>query len=129
MPVDIPEEARSLLTRDRNVAFLGTCHNEDPHVAPLWYNFYENAIEIATTGRKLENIRENPHVALAIQEDVDGKPKWGIVVQGTAEIVEEADDARALLRRLNRRYQVEQDAWSENTAVRIHIGSIEHWTY
>ena len=32
-------------------------------------------------------------------------------------------------RRINRRYGVEDDAWSENVYVRIEIGSLDHWEY
>ncbi len=129
MATDIPAEAKELLTSEPRIAFLGTCHDGKPHVAPLWYNFYEGDIEIATTGRKLRNLRANDRAAISIQEDSDGIPQRGVVVQGRATVIEDETEGRELIRRINRRYGVEEDAWSENTPVRIEPGTVEYWTY
>lgn len=125
----LPDEVKDRLTSGTHVAFLGTCHAGNPHVAPLWYNFYDGHLEIATTGRKLANIRENPRVSLAIQQDHDGHPEWGLVIQGTAQVIESEGVGRDILRRINRRYDVAEDAWSENTPVEITPGTVQHWTY
>lgn len=129
MAPDIPDEAESLLTSEPLIAHLGTCHADKPHVSPLWYNYREGTIEIATTGRKLANIRQNSRVALSVQKDEDGHPQWGVTVQGTATVIDDDEEQRTVLRRINRRYGADDDAWSENTPVRIDIGSVEHWTY
>ncbi len=129
MSAPIPREARELLTSEPRIAFLGTCREEKPHVAPLWYNYYEGHIEVATTGRKLANLRENDRVAISVQKDVDGSPQWGVTVQGRAEIVEDDEAGRELIRRINRRYGADEDAWTDNTPVRIAPATTAHWTY
>lgn len=129
MPSDIPQRAKELLTSEPRIAHLSTCHDERPHVAPLWYNYRNNLIEITTIGRKLRNLRENPHIAMSVQKDIDGDPQWGVSIQGTATIVEDDETGEDIMRRLNRRYGAEPDAFSENTPVRIDIGSIEYWEY
>lgn len=129
MSQEIPEEAESLLTSEPLIAHLGTCHEDKPHIAPLWYNYRAGDIEIATTGRKLANIQQNSRVALSVQKDEGGHPQWGVSIQGTATVIDDEEERQATLRRINRRYGADDDAWSENTPVRIDIGSIEYWTY
>lgn len=125
----VPEKAVQLLTSEPLIAHLATSHDDKPHVAPLWYNYRDDGIEIATTGRKLRNIRRNPRVALSIQKDVDGEAQWGMTIRGTATVVDDEAAGRPILRRINRRYDAEDDAWSENTPVRIDVGSVDHWEY
>lgn len=129
MAPGIPEEAELLLTREPLIAHLGTCHGGKPHNAPLWFNYRAGSIEIATTGRKLANIRQNARVALSVQKDEDGHPQWGMAIRGTAHVVEDEEEQRSMLRRINRRYGAEDDAWSDNTPVEIDIGSVEYWIY
>ena len=129
MSRNVPEEAEALLTSEALIAHLGTSHEDRPHVAPLWYNYRDGTIEIATTGRKLENIRKNSRVALSVQKDEDGHPQWGVTLQGTADVIEDDDESQAALRRINRRYGTDEDAWSENTPVRIDVNNVQYWEY
>jgi len=122
MPRTLSEEAEELLTSEPLVGHLATCHDGNPHVAPLWYNVHQHVIEITTTGQKLENLRSNPRVALSVQKAVDGDPEWGVTVQGTATVLDDEATAAAR-RRVNRRYGVREGAWSENVGVRIDVGS------
>ena len=127
---EIPQEAEPLLTSDPpHVAHLATCRDEKPHVAPLWYNYRDGVVEIATTGRKLANVRENRRVALSVQKAENGDPVWGVTIRGTATIIDDEEEGDAVIRRINRRYGADEDAWSENTAVLIDIGSVEYWQY
>ena len=126
---EIPPEAEALLTGEPLVAHLATCADGDPHVAPVWYDYRDGRVEVATTGRKLANLRANPRVALSVQKDEGGRPEWGVVVRGTATVVEDEAETRAAIRRINRRYGTDEDAWAENVLVRIDVGSVAHWEY
>ncbi|SDF86852.1 pyridoxamine 5'-phosphate oxidase family protein [Halorientalis regularis] len=123
----VPDEAEDLLTSEPLVAHLATCRDGRPHAAPLWYLYRDGLIEIATTGEKLENIRHNPAVALSIQKAEDGDPQWGMTVRGTADVIK--SESERITQRLNEKYGAEEDAWQENTGVRIEIGSVDYWTY
>lgn len=125
----LTEEAESLLASEPRVAHLATCHDGAPHVAPLWYAIEDGQIAVATTGRKLANLRANPRVALSVQKAENGSPIWGVSVQGTASVVDDDAAGRADVRRINRRYGAAPDAWMENTAVRIDVGSAAAWRY
>jgi len=125
----LSEEAVELLTSGRYVAHLATSYEDRPHVAPVWYDYRDGAIEIVTTGRKLDNIRRNPRVALSVQDTDEGDAQWGVTLRGTATVVEDDQSDREIRRRINRRYGADEDEWAENTAVRIDVGSATHWTY
>lgn len=129
METRVPDRVEELLTSEALVAHLATSHDDKPHVAPLWYTYRDGVVEIATTGRKLVNVRNNPRVALSVQKAEDGVPRWGVTIRGTATVIEDDAESRSVLRRINRRYGADEDAWSDNTAVRIDVGSVEYWEY
>ncbi|WP_306052982.1 pyridoxamine 5'-phosphate oxidase family protein [Natronococcus wangiae] len=125
----VPSEAERLLESEPVMAHFGTCVDGRPHVAPVWYRYEDDAVEIVTTGRKLENVRENPRVSLSIQADDAGRTKWMVTLLGTATVVDDEDETAAALRRINEKYDVPPDAYAENTLVRIEIGSATYRTY
>ncbi len=129
MPDAISDDAVELLTSGAHVGHLATSHEDRPHVAPVWYNYREGDIELVTTGKKLENIRHNPRVALSVQDTDEGEARWGMTLRGTATVVEDDAEASAIHRRINDRYGADEDEWNENTAVRIDVGSANYWTY
>ncbi len=125
----IDEATEELLDSEPLAAFLATAHDDRPHVAPVWYRYESGTIEIATTGRKLENVRTNPRVALSVQKDSRGIPEWTVTAFGTATVVEDPAATEAAIEAINRRYGVEDDAWEGNTLVRIEVGSTTHRIY
>jgi len=129
MSQTVPDDAERLLTDEPLVAHLGTCRDGKPHVAPIWYVYRDGTVEIVTTGRKLANIRANPRVAISVEKTDDGTPQWGMTLRGTATVVEDEDEGREILHRINRRYGAAEDAYAENTPVRIDVGSVNYWTY
>ena len=127
MAADLPVEVVNLLTSEPLVAHLATCSDGKPHSAPLWYRYDDGTVEIMTTGRKLANIRGNPHVGLSVQKDVAGHPEWRVIIRGTATVIEDPTETKERNRKLNRKYGAEEDAWlDENTLVRIEIGSFDY---
>jgi PPOX class probable F420-dependent enzyme len=135
MAQPVPEEVEALLTGDPVAAHLATCVDGRPHAAPVWFR-YEPAdgddrpvIDVMTTGRKLANVRENPRVALSVQESDAGHPEWTVTVRGTATVVEDGAETERANRRINERYGADPDDWSDNTLVRVAVGSASHRTY
>lgn len=125
----VPPEAERLLESEPLMAHLGTCVDGRPHVAPVWYRYEDDAVEIVTTGRKLENVRKNPRVSLSIQADDAGETKWMVTLLGTATIVDDEDETAAAQRRINEKYGASPEAYAENTLVRIEVGSATYRTY
>ncbi|MCU4800879.1 pyridoxamine 5'-phosphate oxidase family protein [Halobacteria archaeon HArc-gm2] len=129
MESGVPPAVEALLTGDRVVGHLATSTDDRPHVAPVWYRYEDGTVEVVTTGRKLANVRENSRVALSVQHDTDGHPEWAVTLRGTATVVEDEEANRAANRRINEKYGAEPDDWSENTLVRIDVGSADLQRY
>jgi len=125
----VPPEVESLLTADPVVAHLATCVDGHPHSAPLWFRYADGAVEVLTTGRKLANVRRNPRVSISMERDQGGIPEWMVTIRGTATVIDDEDEIEAANRRINRRYGVDDDAWSENVLVRIDVESVAYRTY
>ncbi|MEF8757013.1 MAG: pyridoxamine 5'-phosphate oxidase family protein [Halobacteriales archaeon] len=129
MARSIPEAAADLIDGAKVMVHLATCDDGDPHVAPVWYGYDDGVVEVTTGGRKLANLRANPRVALSFQKDRAGETLWRVTALGTAEVVDDEAALAAATRRINRKYGVPEDAYRENTLVRVDLGSASHRTY
>ena len=125
----VPDEVEELLTGDPVEAHLATCAGGRPHAAPVWFRYEDGTVELVTTGRKLANLRENPRVALSIQQGDARDPDWTVTLLGRATVVEDEAATREATQRINRRYGAPEDAWSENVLVRVAVGSASHRRY
>lgn len=125
----LPDEAEALLSEESVIAHLSTCTDERPHVAPVWYHYDDGTISVLTTGQKLANIRKNPRVALSVQKDTDGRAEWMVTMQGMATVIDNEVQKREATACINPRYGAPKSAYSENTLVRIEIGSATFTRY
>lgn len=123
MTRDVSTEVESLLTSEPLVAHLATCSENRPHVAPVWYRYDAGQLSVVTGGTKLANIRANPRVACSIEKSSDGATEWMVSLLGTATVVDDPDAFAAANRRINEKYGTREDAYSENTLVRIDIAT------
>lgn len=129
MARSIPAAAADLIRDARVMVHLATCDDGDPHVAPVWYVYEDDVVELTTGGRKLENVRTNPRVALSFQKDRDGDTQWTVTARGTAEVVADDDAFADATQRINRKYGAPEDAYGENTLVRVSLGSATYQIY
>jgi len=127
--VSVPTEAERLLTGEPVTAHVATCRDGRPHVAPVWFRYEDGTVEVVTSGRKLADVESNPYVSLSVERSDRGQPEWTVTLRGTARVVEDDEQFRAANRRINRRYGADEDAWTENTLVRIDVGSASYRTY
>jgi len=129
-PTDpVPPEAEALLSGAPLMAHFATCADGKPHVAPVWYAYDDGVLEVLTTGRKLANVRENPRVAVSVEQSTDGRAEWMVSLLGTATVVENEAEAAAAAERINPKYGATADEYPENTLVRVQIGSARYQTY
>ncbi|MHC3438877.1 pyridoxamine 5'-phosphate oxidase family protein [Natrialbaceae archaeon A-gly3] len=129
--MSLPADAKRLLTSEPLMAHLATSVDKRPHVAPVWYVYDvdKGVVELVTTGKKLENVRENSRVALSVEKSDSGDPEWAVTVLGTATVVDDEAENRGARRRINAKYGESPDAYAGNTLVRIDIGSGTYRTY
>jgi nitroimidazol reductase NimA-like FMN-containing flavoprotein (pyridoxamine 5'-phosphate oxidase superfamily) len=129
MGATLPDEAAELLRSEPLMAHLATSVDDRPHVAPVWYRYEDGTVEVVTGGRKLRNIRENSRVALSVQKDVGGDAEWMVALHGTATVIEDDAENREATRRINEKYGADEDAYDQNTLVRIDVASATVRTY
>lgn len=102
---------------------VATCHGDVPHVVPVSYVFEDGVFYFATDleTRKLENLKHNNRVALAVDvySSVGNK---AICVQGTAEIIERGKDFARLYKTFHSRFEwVRRDPWKEGEAPFVRV--------
>jgi PPOX class probable F420-dependent enzyme len=133
MDADTRSFLREHVADARRSAFLATSVDDRPHVAPVWYTYEERdgdpVLSIMTGGRKLRNLRENPRVALAI-EDADGADiAWRVVLRGTARVVEDPERVRAARQAVFEKYHGpdhdEADTEEGGALVEVTVGSAD----
>lgn len=126
----VPATVEDRLRGASLIAHLATCAAGRPHVAPVWFGYPgDDVLEVLIAGRKLENVRSNPRVAVSIQRDEGGDPQWYVVVRGTASIVEDDAETERAMAAINPKYGAPEDAWPENTLVQISVGSVAYGDY
>ena len=127
----VPAEAEELLTTGRKMGHLATSADDRPHAAPVWYYYEDETLEIVTEGQKLENVRENPRVALSVEASTDGHGEWWVVCFGRAEVITDEEDVWAGRTRLFQRYRdrdptLEADGEPPEALLRIDVGSTSY---
>lgn len=93
----VPPEVESLIADAPLSAHLATSVDDRPHVAPVWYGYRDGVLYFMTGGKKLENVRRNPRVALSFEDATSGDVSWNVTLLGTATVsddVERMDWAR-----------------------------------
>lgn len=112
---DVPAEVEEWITSDRHIAFIATTVDDLPHVAPIWYRYDDGRFRLTTSGaKKISNIKRNPHVAIAIQHDVDGYPEWMALFNGTASVDDDIDRIKQVSRDVYSKYMGgDVDDWPE----------------
>jgi nitroimidazol reductase NimA-like FMN-containing flavoprotein (pyridoxamine 5'-phosphate oxidase superfamily) len=89
------------------IARLATSLDDRPRILPMWYRWDGSALwmETSPTFRNYRIIKQNPRVAVAIDESLGGLHLRAILMGGRVEIIEEPEDfVQAGVRRIYQRY-------------------------
>jgi hypothetical protein len=87
----VPADVESLIGGVPVSAHLGTAVDDRPHVAPVWYGYRDGVLYFMTGGKKLENVRRNPRVAVSIEDARGGDVKWNVTLLGRATVRDDPD--------------------------------------
>ena len=84
MPVLPPAEKTSLLVKKANIWFVSVRPDGRPHMTPIWFVYHDDKlfIGIDPDSVKSRNLKENPHVVMALE---DGSHP--LICEGTARII------------------------------------------
>lgn len=127
----VPAEVESLIRGSLEMAHVATSHDGRPHAAPVWFRYEDEMVEFVTEGRKLENLRQNPRIALSIERSEDGVGQWHVVLFGEARIVTEEEALWAGRTRLFEKYRdreptLEEDGEPPEALVEVDIASTSY---
>lgn len=123
------DSARTIRRHD-GVAHVATTVNERPHVAPVFYIYENGTVSFITGGKKLENIRANPRVAISLYEQLGGHPEdvRQATILGTAALItDEWERVKQYGDMIRTEYYGEpSDQWPtrDSTLVSVDIGSV-----
>lgn len=99
------DEWRAFLVDEPRPAVLATTRPDGrPHAAPVWFDLDGDEVVFMTGADTVKgrNLAADPHVALCVQDD---RPPFSFVlVEGTAELFEDADELLRWGTRIGGRY-------------------------
>lgn len=108
------EEVENLVKNKPLIASFATSVDDQPHVAPVWYRYENGKFQISTSGKKVQNIRDNPKVSISVEENENGIPKGMVTVQGKAEIYEDVEKIKEVSEKIYEKYLGKDvDEWGE----------------
>ncbi len=99
-------------------ARIATAHDKIPHVKPVSFVFWDNAILVATdyNTRTFTNIKSNPHASIVIDIYKSGDHK-AICIQGKTEIVENGSEFKKFYDIFHEKFEwVRSEPWKEDEA-------------
>ncbi|WP_428324098.1 pyridoxamine 5'-phosphate oxidase family protein [Nitrosopumilus sp.] len=99
-------------------ARIATSHDDIPHVKPVSFLLYKNAIIIATDyeTRTYKNLKTNPNTSVVIDIYKSGEHK-AIVIQGKTEAVENGEEFQKFYEIFHEKFEwVRRNPWKENEA-------------
>jgi nitroimidazol reductase NimA-like FMN-containing flavoprotein (pyridoxamine 5'-phosphate oxidase superfamily) len=120
--MSVPPEVEELIAGARLSAHVATSVDDRPHVAPVWYLYEDGVLSFVTSGRKLENVRRNPRVAVSIERADEGAVDWSVTLLGTATVVEEEARVGPVAERLFAKYDSDED-YPFQPLVDVEVGS------
>ncbi len=91
------EEEIHLYLAEHTVGRLGTIDEEGfPHVVPMWYILLNGLIHFSTRipRKKIGNLRKNPRISFTVDSGERFDDYRGVLIQGRADIVEDAEVLR-----------------------------------
>ncbi|MBV0925347.1 pyridoxamine 5'-phosphate oxidase family protein [Halomicroarcula limicola] len=124
--MDISSEVVDRIADAPLSAHVATSVDDRPHVAPVWYVFEASeperettesavrgespALYVLTGGKKLENVRANPRVAVSIERADGPDVDWSVQLLGTAREVEDDERISDVQERMDEIYRGESES-------------------
>jgi len=98
------EEVRSFLRSHKTMTINSNGPGGYPHPMPMWFAVDEDGTVRMTTFRKSQkvlNLRRDPRVSLLVEAGEAYNELRGVVVYGKAEVVDDLEVVKAILRRIS----------------------------
>ena len=104
-----PEETSRFLEEEKTLVVTTLGRRGRPHTVPMWYYLDDGVVTFRsfTKSQKIVNLRRDPRITVLVERGLAYAELQGVMIQGTARLVDGADDQNAVLesyRRLAARY-------------------------
>jgi PPOX class probable F420-dependent enzyme len=104
-----PEERDAFLAAGMTLIVTSLGKDGQPHVAPMWYFVDDGKVVFRsfTKSQKIINLRRDPRITVLVERGVAYADLQAVMIQGTARLIDGADDPAYLLesyRRLAAKY-------------------------
>ena len=86
-----PEQIEDFMLTEWNLRIASHGPGPDINLTPMWFGWAGGKVYIAGRGQKVVNIRRNPHCTVLLDRNEKFPELQGIMMRGTAEILEDAD--------------------------------------
>lgn len=126
--MSVPSEVEELITGARLSAHVATSVDDRPHVAPVWYLYDDGVLSFVTSGRKLDNVRRNPRVAVSIERADEESVEWSVTLLGTASVVEERERVAPVAERIFEKYDSNEE-YPFQPLVEVEVGNASAQVY
>jgi hypothetical protein len=114
------EERNAFLLAGTRTGKLATVRSDGrPHIAPIWFDLDGDTLIFTTwhTTVKAANIHRDPRISICV--DDDAPPFAFVIIEGTAEFINDAEQLRNWATRIARRYMGDDlaEAYGKRNAV------------
>jgi PPOX class probable F420-dependent enzyme len=101
-----PEEQQAFLAQGHTLIVTTIGKGGWPHVAPMWYFLDDGRVAFRsfTKSQKIVNLARNPKITVLLEEGATYEELRGIMIKGTARLIDDPDAVLAMYGQLSRRY-------------------------
>ena len=80
--------------------------NKTPHIAPVWYRYVSNKIQIGTNTKtqKVKNVIKNNKVSFCVDVGINAPNIYGVMGQGNASLILENSKVKTIAKKILSRY-------------------------
>ena len=80
--------------------------NKTPHIAPVWYRYVNNKIQIGTNTKtqKVKNVIKNNKVSFCVDVGINAPDIYGVMGQGEASLILEKSKVKTIAKKILLRY-------------------------
>lgn len=92
------QEQQDFIESQKGVQVATNGHNGWPHLVSLWFAMDEGdiIIETFTKSQKIKNLERDPRITLMFEDGEDYQDLKGVVVQGTAQLINDPEEVHRL---------------------------------
>lgn len=101
------DERRRYLANAMTIILVSVGRDGYPHAVPMWFVIDDDGVVYMTTygrSQKAVNLRRNPRVGLLVESGVRYDELKGVLIRGTAEVIEDVEVCVRVLSRVHAKH-------------------------